>query len=66
MCCMGMPNVHTATLQRAAVALGGEAKLAMALRVTPEQTRRWLSGEEYPPTEVYQKALDVLIGTGGH
>ena len=40
--------------------------LAKALEVAPEQARRWLSGDEYPPTDIYHKALDLLIGTGGH
>jgi NOL1/NOP2/fmu family ribosome biogenesis protein len=63
---MGKATVHTQTLQRAAAAIGGEATLARALEVEPEQARRWLSGDEYPPTDVYHKALDLLIGTGGH
>ena len=62
---MGLPTVHTETLQRAAAAVGGEERLAKALHVPPEQARRWLSGSEYPPIEVYHKALDLLIGTGG-
>lgn len=63
---MGMPTVHTEALKRAAAAVGGEARLAIALHVAPEQARRWLSGKEYPPTDVYHKALDLLIGTGAH
>ena len=63
---MGMPNVRTETLQRAANAIGGEARLAEALDVPPEQARRWVSGEEYPPTSVYHQALDLLVGTGAH
>ncbi|HEX9435417.1 MAG TPA: hypothetical protein VF936_21790 [Burkholderiales bacterium] len=61
---MGKQTVHTEALQRAAAAMGGEARLASALRVPPEQVHRWISGEEYPPTAMYQKALDLLIGIG--
>jgi hypothetical protein len=61
---MGKQTVHTEALQRAAAAMGGEARLAGALRVPPEQVHRWISGEEYPPTAMYQKALDLLIGVG--
>lgn len=61
---MGKPTVHTEALQRAAAALGGEERLAGALRVPVEQVQRWISGEEYPPTAMYQKALDLLIGIG--
>ena len=61
---MGKPTVHTAALQRAASAVGGEARLADTLQVPVAQVQRWLSGEEYPPTAMYQKALDLLIGIG--
>ncbi len=61
---MGKSTVRTEALRRAAMAMGGEAPLARVLDVAPEQTRRWLTGEDYPPTEVYHSALDLLIGTG--
>ncbi|HUQ74364.1 MAG TPA: hypothetical protein VM183_06525 [Burkholderiales bacterium] len=61
---MGKPTVHAETLQRAALVLGSEERLAGALRVPVEQLRKWMAGEEYAPTKVYQKALDVLIGIG--
>jgi len=63
---MGKPTVYADTLARAAVAIGGESRLAAALRVPVADLRQWLRGEVYPATEVYQKALDLLIGTGGH
>jgi len=63
---MGKATIHTETLRRAASAVGGEASLARALCVPAEQAERWLAGAEYPPTEVYHKALDLLIGTGAH
>jgi hypothetical protein len=63
---MGKTTVHTETMRRAAAALGGEAGLARALRIPAEQARRWLKGDDYPPTEVYLRALDLLIATGAH
>lgn len=63
---MGKPTVHAETLQRAALALGSEERLAGALREPVELVRRWLAGDEYVPTPVYQKALDLLIGIGTH
>jgi hypothetical protein len=63
---MGKATVHTETLRRAAAALGGEAGLAQALRVPAEQAHRWLAGEDYPSTDVYLQALDLLIATGRH
>jgi hypothetical protein len=63
---MSRSTVHTETLRRAAAAMGGEAGLAKALRVPAEQAQRWLAGDDYPPTDVYLKALDLLIATGTH
>jgi hypothetical protein len=28
--------------------------------------QQWLLGKTYPPTEIYQKALDLLISVGSH
>ena len=63
---MGKPTVYTDALTRAASALGGEARLAGALRVRADVVRQWLAGTAYPPTEIYQKALDLLISVGRH
>lgn len=63
---MGKPTVYAETLQRAAVAMGGEQRLARTLRVPREQLDQWLAGETYPPTLVYQKALDLLTAIGAH
>ena len=61
---MGKPTVYAETLRRAARAIGGEKKLAGALKVKEPQLRRWLRGDEPTPLTVYHKALDVLISTG--
>jgi len=63
---MGKPTVYADTLVRAAAAVGGEARLAATLHVPVSHLRQWLHGEVYPDTEVYQKALDLLIATGSH
>jgi hypothetical protein len=63
---MGKPTVYAATLSRAAVAIGGETRLAAALQVPARDVHRWLQGEAYPSTEIYQKALDLLTGIGSH
>jgi hypothetical protein len=63
---MDSPNVYAAALGRAAVAVGGEARLAEVLGVAPGELRSWLEGAARPPTEIYQKALDLLIGVGSH
>jgi hypothetical protein len=58
--------VYTETLHRAAKAVGGEARLASALKVPRALARRWVAGEERPPVAIYQKALDLLIATGAN
>jgi hypothetical protein len=63
---MGKPTVYADTLSRAAFAVGGETRLARALQVPVRDLRGWLHGTAYPSTEIYQKALDVLIGLGSH
>lgn len=63
---MGKPTVYADTLSRAAIAIGGDARLAAALDVPLRDLHRWLHGEAYPSTEVYQKTLDLLIGVGSH
>lgn len=55
-----MPAVHARTLRRAADILGGEQPLALYLRVTPSHLACWLQGSEFPPTEVFLKAVDVV------
>jgi hypothetical protein len=56
---MNPDTTYTRTLLRALKVLGSEAKLAEALRTSPELLRRWISGELKPPTKVYFNALDI-------
>ena len=63
---MGKPTVYADALARAAHAVGGEAPLAVALRVPANRVREWLRGTSHPSTEIYQKALDLLISVGRH
>lgn len=63
---MGKPTVYADTLGRAAIAVGGEAPLARALHVPVILVHQWLRGTAYPSTEIYQKALDLLISVGRH
>jgi hypothetical protein len=61
---MGKATVYADTLSRAARAIGGEARLATCLRVPVQDVQRWVRGEAYPSTEIYQRALDLLVGIG--
>jgi ribosome-binding protein aMBF1 (putative translation factor) len=57
---MNPDTTYTQTLLRAMQAVGSEAKLAEALRTSPEVLRKWLSGELQPPSKVYLAALDII------
>ena len=59
-------TVYADTLSRAALAIGGEARLAAALKVPLEDLYGWLHGDARPSTEIYHKTLDLLIGIGTH
>ena len=63
---MGHSTVYTDALSRAAVAMGGEERLAAALDVPLRDLRCWMHGEPRPSTQIYHKALDLLIGIGSH
>jgi hypothetical protein len=63
---MGKRTARSEALGRAATALGCETRLAVALRRPLRQVKRWIVGAEYPPVEIYQKALDVLIAVGAN
>lgn len=56
-----MPEVHVRTLQRAVQMVGGEEALALRLRVTPSHLALWLRGAEPCPTNVFLKAVDLVL-----
>jgi hypothetical protein len=63
---MDKATVYADALARAAIAIGGERRLAATLHVPMKDLRRWLRSEVNPSTEIFHKALDLLIGTGSH
>jgi hypothetical protein len=63
---MGKRTVRSEALGRAATAVGGEGRLARVLRIPVRQLKRWIVGSDYPPVEIYQKALDTLIAVGAN
>jgi hypothetical protein len=54
-------TVHARTLKRAAEICGGEQQLALWLRVTPSHLARWIEGLAQPPTEVFLRAVDLVV-----
>jgi hypothetical protein len=51
---------YAAALSRAGKILGGRARLAAFLRVSPQKIDAWLRGVEPAPLEVFLQALDVI------
>jgi hypothetical protein len=63
---MGNRTVRSEALKRAASVVGGERRLADTLRIPLHQLRRWIVGKEYPPVDVFQRTLDLLIAVGAN
>jgi hypothetical protein len=57
-------TVHARTLKRAADICGGEEQLAAWLRVTPRHLNRWIEGLAQPPTDVFLRAVDLVVDHG--
>ena len=49
------------TLRRASELLGGTPQLCKYLRVSALSLSVWTSGAEPPPTDVFLKAVDVVV-----
>lgn len=58
-------TVHTRVLHRACQVLGGVGQLARHLKVSRSMLHAWLEGEEVPPTEVFLKAVDLVVPAWG-
>jgi DNA-binding transcriptional regulator YiaG len=48
------------TLLRAANALGSSEQLAHVLHVPIDQLRTWMRGEEAPPQDILERALQII------
>jgi hypothetical protein len=55
------PGVRARALRRACEILGGEAPLSRYLRVSALSVAVWIAGAEPPPTDVFLKAVDVIM-----
>lgn len=53
--------VRTRALRRASQILGGEVQLSRYLRVSALSVTVWMAGAETPPTDVFLKAVDVIV-----
>ena len=55
-------TAYTRTLRLAAETLGGAKALAERLRVEAALVEGWIAGKEYPPHEMFLRALDIVAG----
>jgi hypothetical protein len=56
-----VPGVRSKALRRACEIVGGEAQLRGYLRVSALSLTLWMAGAEPPPTDVFLKAVDVIM-----
>ena len=56
-----MPDVYIRTLMRAAEIVGGAQELAFTLKITPSHLSLWMAGLEPCPTDVFLKAVDLVL-----
>jgi DNA-binding transcriptional regulator YdaS (Cro superfamily) len=54
-------RVRTEALRRASEILGGTTTLRKYLGVSALSLNVWMAGAEPPPTEVFLKAVDVIV-----
>lgn len=54
-------SVYSRTMQKAAQLAGGEKKLARYLRVPMADLLKWMAGQDTPPTQVFLKAVDLVL-----
>lgn len=58
-----MPNpLYAECVSRAAELLGGMDRLARELYLTPGVLVRWIDGRSNPPTGIFLRLVDILLG----
>lgn len=57
----GKKNTYRNTIRHAASLCGGIAVLAARLGVDPALAYAWHEGNEAPPTEVFLRAVDLIL-----
>jgi hypothetical protein len=54
-------KVYSRTFQKAAELCGGQKRLARQLRVPLADLEKWIGGGETPPTNVFLRAIDLVL-----
>jgi transcriptional regulator with XRE-family HTH domain len=58
---MPTPEANYAdTLMRAACNFGSTQELASRLGISHDQLRKWMRGEEVPPTQILRRVADLI------
>jgi CheY-like chemotaxis protein len=52
-------------LKRAAAILGDQETLAAALGVRQQNLARWLAGQAFPPQDIFEKVLELILDANG-
>ena len=59
-----MSGIHRRALRRAADILGGTHALCDYLQVPASDMRLWLEGSAVPPTGIFFRVVDLIVGEG--
>jgi len=54
-------SVYSRTLRKAAILVGGNAKLCRYLQVPASELEKWLQDLAVPPTSVFLAAVDLVV-----
>jgi hypothetical protein len=54
-------SVYSRTLRKAAILIGGNAKLCRYLQVPAAELEKWLQDLAVPPTAVFLAAVDLVV-----
>ena len=54
-------SAYARAMHRACLILGGVQYLAKHLKVSGEDLRRWMAGEEEPPEPVFLAAVEIIL-----
>jgi hypothetical protein len=55
-------DVRTAAVRRASELLGGQRNTRKYFGVSTFALSLWLAGAQPPPTEIFLKAVDIIVG----
>ena len=57
-------SIYARTFVRAAEIVGGPYALATAIRVPMQTLESWFLGEAIPPTDLFLRAVEIVVANG--